>query len=334
MRTDPTPPLLEVAGLRVALPGPHGPVQALRGIDFAIAPGETVGLIGESGSGKSMTALAVMGLLPEGAQAAGHVRLEGRELLGLDERAYGRLRGQRIGMIFQEPMTALNPLHTVGHQVAETLRIHRRIARADARAETLRLLERVHLPQARQRLDAYPHQLSGGQRQRVMIAAALACGPDLLIADEPTTALDVTVQREILDLIAELVEGSEMALLLISHDLGVMSRSVGRVLVMYGGQVVESGPTHEVFARLSHPYTRGLFGARPHLGQGRSHRLATIPGRVPELIELPEDRCPFADRCSFVVDACRAALPPAVPVGPAHAARCIRLPVVEATPLP
>jgi peptide/nickel transport system ATP-binding protein len=334
MATDATKPLLEVEGLRVTLPGPQGPVQVLRGVDFAIAPGETVGLIGESGSGKSLTALAVMGLLPEGAQAGGHVRLDGRELLGLDERAYGELRGQRIGMIFQEPMTALNPLHTVGHQVAETLRIHRRIARTDARAEALRLLERVRLPQARQRLDAYPHQLSGGQRQRVMIAAALACGPDLLIADEPTTALDVTVQREILDLIAELVEGSGMALLLISHDLGVMSRSVGHVLVMYAGQFVESGPTREVFARLLHPYTRGLFGARPRLGQGRGHRLPTIAGRVPEPVELPEDRCPFADRCGFVVAACRAAQPPAVSVGPAHAARCIRVPVVEATPLP
>ena len=333
MATATTAPLLQVEGLRVALPGPHGPLLALRGIDLAIERGATIGVIGESGSGKSMTALAIMGLLPEGAQVEGHIRLEGRELVGLDDRAYGELRGQRLAMIFQEPMTALNPLHTIGDQVAETLRVHRAISRRDARAEALRLLERVRLPQARQRLDAYPHQLSGGQRQRVMIAAALACGPDLLIADEPTTALDVTVQREILDLIAELVASSGMALLLISHDLGVMARCVQRVFVMYGGSVVESGPTGEVFERLSHPYTRGLFGARPHLGAGRGHRLATIPGRVPELADVPPG-CPFADRCGFVVDACRAAFPPAIPVGPAHAARCIRVDTVVRSPLP
>jgi len=333
MATNTTTPLLQVDGLRVALPGPQGPLPALRGIDLAIEPGATVGLIGESGCGKSMTALAIMGLLPDGAQVEGHIRLEGRELVGLDDGEYGDLRGQRMAMIFQEPMTALNPLHTVGDQVAETLRVHRAISRREARAEALRLLERVQLPQARQRLEAYPHQLSGGQRQRVMIAAALACGPDLLIADEPTTALDVTVQREVLDLIAELVASSGMALLLISHDLGVMARCVERVLVMYGGSVVESGPTGEVFERLSHPYTRGLFGARPHLGAGRGHRLATIPGRVPELADVPPG-CPFADRCGFVVDACRAAFPPAVPVGPSHAARCIRVDAVARSPLP
>ncbi|HUP09764.1 MAG TPA: ABC transporter ATP-binding protein [Caldimonas sp.] len=333
MPTAPTSPLLQVEGLRVALPGPQGPLPALRGIDLAIERGATVGLIGESGCGKSMTALAIMGLLPEGAHVEGSIRLEGRELVGLDDQAYGELRGQRLAMIFQEPMTALNPLHTIGDQVAETLRVHRAISRRDARAEALGLLERVQLPQARQRLDAYPHQLSGGQRQRVMIAAALACGPDLLVADEPTTALDVTVQREILDLIAQLVASSRMALLLISHDLGVMARCVEHVLVMYGGSVVESGPTGEVFERLSHPYTRGLFGARPHLGAGRGHRLATIPGRVPELADVPSG-CPFADRCAFVVDACRAAFPPAIPVGPGHAARCIRVDTVVRSPLP
>jgi peptide/nickel transport system ATP-binding protein len=325
--------MLQVESLHVTLPGPLGPVPALRGIDFAIDRGETVGLIGESGSGKSMTALALMGLLPEGAQAQGSIRLDGRELLALGEAALCDLRGSRLAMIFQEPMTALNPLHTVGDQVAEPLRLHRGLGRREARAEALRLLERVRLPQPRQRLDAYPHQLSGGQRQRVMIAAALACGPDLLIADEPTTALDATVQREILDLIAELVEASRMALLLISHDLGVMARSVDRVLVMYGGSVVESGPTEAVFESLLHPYTRGLFGARPRLGAGRGRRLATIPGRVPELSELPPG-CAFADRCPWVVDACRAAPPPALSVGPGHAARCIRVDAVARSPLP
>jgi peptide/nickel transport system ATP-binding protein len=230
--------------------------------------------------------------------------------------------------VFQEPMTALNPLHTVGAQIAEPLRLHRGLDRSAARAEALRLLERVRMPQAAQRLDAHPHQLSGGQRQRVTIAMALACGPDLLIADEPTTALDVTIQGEILALIRELVAESDMALLLISHDLGVMARMVSRLVVMYGGTVVESGPTGEVFGHLAHPYTRGLFAARPRLGaprvDGRKPRLATIPGRVPELVDMPPG-CPFADRCAWVVDACRAAPPPAVVVGPLHEARCIRV---------
>jgi peptide/nickel transport system ATP-binding protein len=316
-------PMLEVRSLQVSLPGPRGMAHALRGIDLDLARGETVGLIGESGCGKSMTALALMGLLPEGARVSGSIRFDGRELVGLDDTALCDLRGRRIGMVFQEPMTALNPLHTVGAQVAEPLRRHLRMGRAEARAEALRLLERVHLPQAAQRLDAYPHQLSGGQRQRVMIAAALACGPDLLIADEPTTALDVTIQREILDLIAELVAESGMALLLISHDLGVMAQNVERVLVMYGGSVVESGPTASVFARLAHPYSRGLFNARPRLGGGRGQKLVTIPGRVPELIDLPPG-CPFADRCHRVLDICREP-PPPFPVAVDHTARCFNM---------
>ena len=321
-------PLLAVTNLRVRLNTSRGPADALRGIDFALPRGATLGLIGESGCGKSMTALALMGLLPVGAEISGSIRLNGRELVGLPDAAMCALRGDRIGMVFQEPMTALNPVHTIGDQVAEPLRLHRDMARSEARAEALRLLDRVRLPDAAQRLDAYPHQLSGGQRQRVTIAMALACGPDLLIADEPTTALDVRVQAEILDLIHALVRDSGMALLMISHDLGVMARMVSRLLVMYGGTVVESGPTAAVFARLAHPYTRGLFAARPQLGaprvNGRKPRLATIPGRVPELVDMPRG-CPFADRCAWVVDACRAAPPAAVNVGPDHAARCNRL---------
>jgi len=316
-------PLLEVRDLRVRLPTSRGPADALRGVSFELASGATLGLIGESGCGKSMTALAVMGLLPQGARFSGSIRFDGHELVGLDEAGLNSLRGNRIAMVFQEPMTALNPLHTIGDQVAEPLRIHRTLSRAQARAEALRLLDRVRLPHAARRLHSYPHQLSGGQRQRVGLAMALACGPQLLIADEPTTALDVTIQGEILDLIAELVRESRMALLLISHDLGVMARSVQRLLVMYAGTIVESGPTHAVFEHLAHPYTRGLYGARPRVGATRGTRLATIPGRVPELADLGPG-CPFAERCELAVPACTSA-PPLVQVGANHSARCVRL---------
>jgi peptide/nickel transport system ATP-binding protein len=233
-----------------------------------------------------------------------------------------------MGMVFQEPMTALNPLHRIGDQIAEPLRLHMGLSTSAARAEALRLLERVQLPQAKARLDAWPHQLSGGQRQRVVIAIALACSPALLVADEPTTALDVTIQREVLNLITELVreerEGGGMGLVLISHNLGVMADTVERVHVMYGGTVVESGPTAELFARRAHPYTQGLFAARPRLGLARGTRLATIPGRVPELADMPAG-CPFAERCPRVADDCRVALPPEVALGPTHAARCLHL---------
>ena len=316
-------PLLKVLDLRVTLATAQGRVDALRGVSFSLERGGTLGLIGESGCGKSMTALALMGLLPEGASVSGSIRLEGRELTTLDEDALCRLRGDRIAMVFQEPMTALNPLHRIGDQIAEPLRLHRGLGAAAARAEALRLLERVQLPQARERLDSHPHQLSGGQRQRVVIAIALACGPDLLIADEPTTALDTTVQREVLDLLDELRVDSGMALLLISHNLDLMAAHVERLAVMYGGSIVESGPTRQVFERLAHPYTRGLFAARPRLGSDRRVPLATIAGRVPALHEMPAG-CVFADRCPSVIQACRAALPAAQAVGPGHDVRCIR----------
>jgi peptide/nickel transport system ATP-binding protein len=228
-----------------------------------------------------------------------------------------------MGMVFQEPMTALNPLHTIGRQIAEGLRLHRQLDARAARAEALRLLERVQLPQASKRLDAYPHQLSGGQRQRVVIAMALACGPDLLIADEPTTALDVTIQREVLDLIDELVAADGMGLLLISHDLGVMAERVHQMLVMYAGEVVEGGPTPEVFARLSHPYTRGLFASRPRIGLPRGTRLATIPGRVPDPLE-PRSGCSFAPRCAVALPQCGDEAPTLEWVSPGHQSRCWR----------
>src|SRR6185437_15473001 len=220
--------------------------------------------------------------------------------------------------------TALNPVHTIARQVGEPLRLHRGLSAADARKETLALLERVGIPDAAARLDAYPHQFSGGQRQRIGIAMALACGPDLLIADEPTTALDVTIQKQILELIADLVEERGMALLLISHDLAVIAESVERMLVMYGGSIVESGPTAAIFGRMAHPYTQGLFAARPRLGATRGTRLATIAGAVPELADLPRG-CPFAGRCTLTIDACWPAPPPPESVGPGHVARCIRL---------
>ncbi|HRO79806.1 MAG TPA: ABC transporter ATP-binding protein [Alicycliphilus denitrificans] len=318
--------LLEVSGLRISLPTRRGRALAVRGLDFSLARGDTLGLIGESGCGKSLTALALMGLLPEGAQASGSIRFDGQELLGLDDRALCRLRGNRMAMVFQEPMTALNPVHSIGRQVAEPLRLHQGLTARQARAEAVALLERVGIAQAAQRLGAYPHQFSGGQRQRITIAMALACGPDLLIADEPTTALDVTLQRQILELIRGLVAERGMALVLISHDLGVIAQTVRRTLVMYGGTVVESGPTRAVFGAQAHPYTQGLFAARPQFGAARvpGARLPTIAGTVPELADLPPG-CPFAGRCPRTIAACHAALPPAVALGADHEARCIRL---------
>ncbi len=322
--------LLEVTDLRVRLMTSRGPADAVRGVSFALDRGETLGLIGESGCGKSLTALALLGLLPESAVVSGSIRMDGVELVGRSDAELCKLRGNRVGIVFQEPMTALNPLHTIGHQVAEPLRLHQRMPAAAARREAIALLARVGLPDAARRADAYPHQLSGGQRQRVTIAMALACGPDLLIADEPTTALDVTIQGQILDLIAGLVAERGMALLLISHDLGVIAQNVARMLVMYGGSVVESGPTAAVFARMAHPYTQGLFAARPKLGAAPGTRLVTIAGTVPELADLPPG-CPFTDRCRIAIAACRDTSPPAVEVSPGHISRCLRVEVALAT---
>jgi peptide/nickel transport system ATP-binding protein len=316
-------PLIDVINLSVRLNTSRGPAQAVRSVSFSLQRGETLGLVGESGCGKSVTALALMGLLPDSAVLGGSVRLDGRELIKLSDADYCKLRGNRISMIFQEPMTALNPMHTIGQQVAEPLRRHKNYSAAQARAEATALLDRVGLPDAAKRVDAYPHQFSGGQRQRVTIAMALACEPDLLIADEPTTALDVTIQGQILDLIADLVEERGMSMILISHDLGVIAENVERMMVMYGGTVVESGPTDEVFRRMGHPYTQGLFRARPRLGARKGTRLKTITGTVPELADLPSG-CTFADRCPLVIDGCRTAFPPVVEVGHGHGVRCIR----------
>jgi peptide/nickel transport system ATP-binding protein len=325
-------PLIEVENLGVRLNTSRGPAYAVRGVSFSLKRGETLGLVGESGCGKSVTALALMGLLPDSAVISGSIRLDGRELVGLSDANYCKLRGNRISMIFQEPMTALNPMHTIGRQVAEPLRRHTNCSAAAAREEAIALLDRVGLPDAGKRVDAYPHQFSGGQRQRVTIAMALACQPDVLIADEPTTALDVTIQGQILDLIADIVAERGMSMILISHDLGVIAENVQRMMVMYGGTVVESGATDTVFRRMGHPYTQGLFRARPRLGARKGTRLQTIAGTVPELADLPSG-CTFADRCAIVEDRCRAAPPAAVDVGAGHGVRCLRTDVSMAEPV-
>ncbi|HEY4866529.1 MAG TPA: ABC transporter ATP-binding protein [Candidatus Dormibacteraeota bacterium] len=286
-------PALEVRDLRVRV----GTLEAVHSVSFTLERGLRTGLIGESGSGKTLTALAVMGLLPDGLGASGSVLYEGRDLLQMAEAELCRLRGDRLAMVFQEPMTALNPVMRVGDQVAEPLRIHRGAGRGAAGRQAVQLLERVQIPDAAEKTRAYPHQLSGGQRQRAMIAMAMACSPDLLIADEPTTALDVTVQAQILGLINRLVEEEGATLLLITHDLPVVAQVCEQVMVMYGGYIVEEGPAAEVFDRPRHPYTRGLVDAIPPLDQDLpERRLRAIPGNVPALGEFPEG-CPFRNRC-------------------------------------
>ena len=316
--------LLEVEDLAVAFRTDRGQVEALSGVSLHLDEGEVVGVVGESGCGKSLTALAIMGLVPvpPGRITRGRIRFAGRDLLGLDEAAMTRIRGAEIAMIFQEPMSALNPVFTVGEQVAEGLRVHAGLGRAAARERTAQLLARVGIPDPGRRLGQYPHELSGGLRQRIMIAAALACRPKLLIADEPTTALDVTIQAQILALLADLQREFGMATVLITHDLGVVAQVVSRVVVMYAGRVVEEGPVGAVFDRPSHPYTAALMRSIPALAEGAS-RLPAIPGTVPAPGSWPTG-CRFAPRCAHAVAACAAAAPPLHPIAPGHRAACIR----------
>ena len=316
-------PLLEVKNLRVALPTERGMLHAVRGIDFEVRRSEMLCLVGESGCGKSMTSLALMGLLPRKAvRTADHIRFDGVDLQGLAEREMAALRGARMAMIFQEPMTSLNPSYTLGDQLCEALHAHRKVTGAQARERAVYLLERAGVPQAADRLRQYPHQLSGGLRQRVMIAMALMCGPDLIIADEPTTALDVTIQAQILRLIRELQQEFGTAVVFITHDLGVVARIADRVAVMYAGEVVETAPVAELFARPAHPYTRGLLNCIPVRGKTLpGSRLQAIPGVVPSLIGAPQG-CAFANRCSLVREACAQAVP-SVPLAAGHAARCV-----------
>ena len=326
--------LLSLHDLRVTLDTPEGPAKVLDGVSFDLAAGESLGLVGESGCGKSMTALAVMGLLPAAARAEGRILFEGRDLLALDEEALCGLRGRRIAMVFQEPMTALNPVQSIGDQVAEGLCWHLGLGRGAAAGRAASLLDRVGLPQPRFSLDLYPHQLSGGQRQRVVIAMALACDPALLIADEPTTALDVTSQAEILDLIAEVTAGSGMALMLITHDLAVVWQNTAAMLVMYAGSVVERGTTSEVFTRMAHPYTRGLLASSPHgldMDLPAGHRLATIPGRVPDPQHRPAG-CVFAGRCARAAPDCLPRPPAEQRLEGGHRVACLYPHGLEATP--
>ena len=306
-----TAPLLEVEDLKTHFFSEDGITRAVDGVSFRIDPGETLGIVGESGCGKSVAALSVLRLLPErsGRTVAGSVRFDGIDLLALSEAEMRDIRGNRIAMVFQEPMTSLNPVLTIGHQIAEALRIHKRLGREQARERAREMLELVRIPDAGSRLEDYPHQFSGGMRQRVMIAMALACSPKLLIADEPTTALDVTIQAQVLKLILELKQKTGAAVILITHDLGVVAETCQRVIVMYAGRKVEEASVLELFDRPAHPYTRGLLGsiARGRAG-ARARRLREIPGIVPSLKE-PIAGCAFAPRCSHAVDRCRREAP-------------------------
>jgi peptide/nickel transport system ATP-binding protein len=320
-------PLLAVADLRVTFDGDRGTnTEAVSGVSFSLAPGRTLGIVGESGCGKSVTALAIMRLLPKvGTRVSGSAVFEGRELATLPERQMRDLRGNRLAMIFQEPMTSLNPSYTVGDQIGEALMRHRGVSAGGARAAAIELLERVRIPSARSRVDEYPHRLSGGMRQRVMIAMALACEPALLIADEPTTALDVTIQAQILDLLAKLREETGTAIILITHDLGVVAETCDDVAVMYAGEIVEQAPAARLFAVPEHPYTVGLLGSIP-LISSRRERLATISGMVPSLARAFIG-CRFASRCPFADARCRAEAPPLAKVGTEHLSRCWKAPL-------
>jgi peptide/nickel transport system ATP-binding protein len=317
-------PVLDVADLGVTLATDRGPVRPVDGVSFSLAPGRTLAIVGESGCGKSVTALALMGLLPPGGATDGSIRFAGRDIARLDAESRRRLRGREMAMIFQEPMTSLNPAFTAGEQVAEALRLHEKLAPAAAFDRAVALLDRVRIPDAARRARQYPHQLSGGMRQRVMIAMALACRPRLLIADEPTTALDVTVQAQILALMDELKAETGTAVLLITHDLGVVADHADEVVVMYAGRIAERAPAAEIFARPQHPYTIGLLGARPALDGGAA-RLASIEGTVPDLL-APPPGCRFAPRCPFVIARC-ATQPPLRELGAAQRAACWRAPL-------
>jgi len=319
-------PLLQVEGLRVEFRTRRGAAMVLNGVDFQIDPGETLCVVGESGCGKSMTALALLRLIPSppGRISAGRVSFLGEDLLQASEARMRDVRGNRISMIFQEPMTSLNPVFTVGDQIGESLRLHAGMGAAQARARAIEMLQQVGIPAPERRVDEYPHQLSGGMRQRVMIAMALACRPDILIADEPTTALDVTVQAQIFDLLRELQRENNTAIMLITHDMGAVAEMADRVIVMYAGRVIEQGTTAQVLGTPRHPYTVGLIACLPELGSSREGgrpELAEIPGVVPSIWELGSG-CAFRERCPHAMPRCAVEVPPLIEAGGDHGAAC------------
>ncbi len=319
--------LLEVRGLRTHFHTDRGLFRAVDGIDFSVGRGRTVGLVGESGCGKSVTSLSVMGLVasPPGQVAAEAILFEGRDVLGLSADERRRLRGGKMSMIFQEPMTSLNPVHTIGQQIVEAILVHTTMSPAAAKKRAVEMLELVRIPSPAQRVDDYPHLLSGGMRQRVMIAMALSCEPTLLIADEPTTALDVTIQAQILDLLQDLQRRLGMAMLIITHDLGVIAEIADEVVVMYAGKIVESAPVASLFADPQHPYTIGLLGSIPRIEVDRE-RLSTIEGSVPSPNNQPKG-CRFAPRCPFADPRCHVEPPPLRDLGPEHRVACWKAPV-------
>ncbi len=322
-------PLLEIQGLRTVFRSANGDIAAVDGVDLEVPRGRTLGIVGESGCGKSMLSLSIMRLVPPpGRVAAGRVLLEGRDLLTLSGSEMRGVRGGQVAMIFQEPMTSLNPVHPIGLQIIEAIRAHQPgVSGSDLHTRAIAALDRVRIPAAARRFEEFPHQLSGGMRQRVMIAMALACEPKLLIADEPTTALDVTVQAQILDLLRDLQAETGMAIILITHDLGVVAEMADEVAVMYAGRIAERAPAAELFASPQHPYTLGLLGSIPRLDEDRD-RLLSIEGAVPPPFALPQG-CRFHPRCVFAEAACEVAQPPLRELAPGHRAACIRAPVED-----
>ncbi len=321
-------PLLEIDNLQTHSFTPAGVVHAVDGVSYDLRNGETLGVVGESGCGKSVTALSILRLIanPPGRIVGGAIRFEGTNLLDLTETQMESVRGNDISMIFQEPMTSLNPLLTVGRQISEAIVLHQGLSRRDALEKSIEMLRRVHIPEAETRVHAYPHQMSGGMRQRVMIAMALSCNPKVLIADEPTTALDVTIQAQILDLMRELQDTLGTAIILITHDMGVVAETADRVVVMYAGRKVEEAGVDDLFEQPGHPYTLGLLGSIPHVDVAarsgvRRARLNEIKGMVPSLFSLPQG-CSFAPRCGLATDACRAAYPPLLQHRPGHWIAC------------